>query len=345
MTEWPMASVVPVKHPYNSVYLQAKMMHDALACFFNTSPGVVLSRNGTDARLAMVHYGSFDPQAWRWARTPGAVFVFHGITPPAKLLPWNPMVAVRAAAGYAQLRTLPKNLAWIALSGYSAGVLRANGFRRVEESRCIVPAHLSGSEPAAGERHRTLLFVGRISPNKGLLELLDVFERLHDRVRGVRLRIVGTAKAGCRYGKAFADRLRTSGARDSIVWHREPVRLSELQMHYQQALLYLSCSTHEAFGVPVQEAISFGVPAVYRACGGTESVLNGLGLLRGSNPEEIAGELADLIEDAAKRNALLESQRELLPQFSKEAVGLSLRNAVSRLLLLPESAGARLCAS
>jgi glycosyltransferase involved in cell wall biosynthesis len=325
-----LVSIVPLAHPYNSIYLQAKMMHDALGSYFDISPGITLAEGRVPADITLVHYGSFDRHARQLSGVRGSMFVFHGITPALESLPWNPLSAARAFVGYRQLRTLPKEPGWIALSGFSAGVLRAHGFRRVEEARCLIPTHSEASEPA-GSARTNLLFVGRISPSKRPLELIDVFERLHDCFPELTLRILGAVRKHCWYGRTFVRRVRTSNARNNIVWQSSAISLPELQALYREALLYVSCSAHEGCGVPVVEAISFCTPALYTTCGGTESVLNGAGLLRGRGARERAEEIASFIGDAAKRSALLTSQRALLPQFSRDSAGEMLARAIRRL--------------
>jgi glycosyltransferase involved in cell wall biosynthesis len=322
-----LVSIVPLAHPYNSIYLQAQMMHDALGAHFDTSPGPALAEERSPADITLVHYGSFDRHARALSGVRGSVFVFHGITPALEALPWNPLSAARAFVGYRQLRTLPKEPGWIALSGFSAGVLRAHGFRRVEEARCLIPTHSEASE-RAGSPRSNLLFVGRISPSKRPLELIDVFEHLHDRFPKLTLRIVGAMRKHCWYGRTFARRVRTSRARNNIVWQSSAISLPELQTLYRESLLYVSCSAHEGCGVPVLEAISFCTPALYTPCGGTESLLSGAGLLRGRGARKRADEIAGFIGDVAKRNALLASQRALLPQFSRESAGEMLARAI-----------------
>jgi glycosyltransferase involved in cell wall biosynthesis len=325
-----LVTIVPLAHPYNSIYLGAKMMHDSLSAHFDTSPGITLAEERVPADITLVHYGSLYRHAWRLSGIRGSIFVFHGITPALESLPWNPLSAARAFVGYRQLGTLPKEQGWITLSGYSAGVLRAHGFRRVEEARRPIPPHADDAEPA-GRAQSNILYVGRISPNKRPLELIDVFEHLHDRFPELTLRVVGAVRKHCWYGRTFARRVRTSRARNNIVWQPSAVSLPELQTLYREALLYVSCSAHEGCGIPVLEAISFCTPSLYTTCGGTESVLNGAGLLRGQGTREIAEEIGAFIRDAPKRNALLASQRAMLPQFSSDSVGEMLARAIRRL--------------
>lgn len=190
----------------------------------------------------------------------------------------------------------------------------------------MIPTH----SESAGSGSSTLLFVGRISPSKRPIELIEVFEYLHDRFPELTLRVVGAVSKHGWYGHTFARRVRTSRARANIIWQSSAISLSELQTLYRDALLYVSCSGHEGCGVPVLEAISFCTPALYTACGGTESVLSNTGLLRGRGARERADEIAGFISDAAKRSTLLTSQRALLPQFSKDSAGEMLALAIHR---------------
>src|SRR5262249_30612472 len=140
---------------------------------------------------------------------------------------WDPLVGLRAIAARIQLFLLPRNLLWFAVSDFNRDALLGKGFRRVTVVPCVIPDQVR----ALKSQRPTLLFVGRVSPNKNVLQLLDSYMRVARSVSASvpLLTIVGTRKPRCRYGDAFEKRL-TAIQRDyPVVWHREPMGYSELQ--------------------------------------------------------------------------------------------------------------------
>ena len=105
---------------------------------------------------------------------------------------------------------------------------------------------------------RTLLYVGRLHPEKGVDMLLRAWKRVYERFPEWRLRIVGPDIGG--YGaqlKAYAEtsalqRVEFIGARFGA--HK----LTE----YRDAELYALLSPSENFAVTVAEALATGIPAI-----------------------------------------------------------------------------------
>jgi len=127
-------------------------------------------------------------------------------------------------------------------------------------------ARFRGAPAPRTGQGRTLLFCGRIHPEKGLELLLRAFARLGERFPNWRLRIVGpTLKADGGGGETFAARLRNL-AHNAIVDWRDPVwEPAELAATYAGADLFCYPSLAErgeAFGVAALEAMAAGVPPV-----------------------------------------------------------------------------------
>jgi glycosyltransferase involved in cell wall biosynthesis len=110
----------------------------------------------------------------------------------------------------------------------------------------------------------TLLYVGRVSPDKGLDFLLQAFSRVHKNRPNVRLVIVGD-------GPGLADlKVKASG---------EPVHFmgriphESLPSIYAHADLFVFPSTTDTFGKVVLEALSCGLPAIVSDVGGPQEIV------------------------------------------------------------------------
>jgi glycosyltransferase involved in cell wall biosynthesis len=185
-----------------------------------------------------------------------------------------------------------------------------------------------GAGPPAGREGRSLLFVGRVSPEKGVHLLLEAFQRLAERFPDLGLDIVGpigelrreyiVGLSDDRHVRAL-ERFYDGRGYAAHLRERVPPELSgRVRFHggrpqaavaafYRAATVLVNASLSESFGMTVVEAGFSGVPAVVSRVGGMqETVVDGRsGLI--VEPGDIAG-LADavgsLLEDDARRRAM-----------------------------------------
>lgn len=212
-----------------------------------------------------------------------------------------------------------------------------------------------------------ILYVGRVSPEKGVHVLLDAFEVVARRWPGARLDVVGApgllayemlvglsddpVMAGLRpfYGQTFKDRLkrrvlgqggaylddlraRLTGAAAGRVRFHGFVPHDRLAACYRAADVFVFPSVcHEAFGLPVAEAMACEVPVVATRSGGVAEVVEDgrTGLLV---PRGDAGALADallrLLADADLRRRLGQAGRaRVLRRYAWDDVADALRDA------------------
>ena len=317
---------------YNAIRLHAEVWHTALrpSLHDGSSTAVAGWRDACrrDRGVQLYHYGSFDWLAWALSLSPDAVFVYHNVTPVSELWRWSPLVALRALGAAFQLRLLPKRLPWLAVSEFNREQLLKIGFSTVETVPLVFDEQTKGKKSEVP----TLLFVGRISPNKNVIALLRAFCSVWERSSPKpRLVLVGARKRRCRYAEAFERELNSCRARKDIVWHANSLRYSELQELFRSAWLYLSMSRHEGFGAPVCQAVSFGTPSLFLECGGTESVLGAAGLVRSEGRRQFADRVLELLASEDARLQLLQDQDAVVRQLCGSSVAPLLYSALSRL--------------
>jgi len=164
-------------------------------------------------------------------------------------------------------------------------------------------------ETTAPAPRKQLLFVSRVSPDKGVHVLVRAFERLVHARDDVELHIVGkpgllglgfmrlhfddpiVAELEDYYGRGILNALRKEilGQRNSyidsicrdltpqvskrLIW-RGTVSLEELVASYSRASVFVLPSLwKETFGIPIVEAMACGVPVIASRCGGIPEIV------------------------------------------------------------------------
>ncbi|MDQ4130876.1 MAG: glycosyltransferase family 4 protein, partial [Actinomycetota bacterium] len=187
---------------------------------------------------------------------------------------------------------------------------------------------------------RRLLFISRISPEKGVHVLLDAFAQVLERAPDVELDLVGQ-EAVVAEGMlvALSHDARLQGLRrfygrsylESLMYRVGPAVASRLRFsgwipHDQvadrcrQADVYVSASLCEAFGLGGVEAMACGLPVVATRVGGAvETVEEGATgyLVEPDDPAALAEAILRLLEDDGLRQAMgAAGRRRALELFS-----------------------------
>lgn len=193
----------------------------------------------------------------------------------------------------------------------------------------------AGSKPDEDRSPRAaprLLFVGRVSPEKGLHVLLDAFQKVLERSPDTQLHIVGpNGQAPYEFLVLIADslavkslaRFYTSGLKvgrypeflasriarfkpGQVVMAGE-ISQVELPDHYHAADMLINPSLSEAFGMSLVEAGACGLPVIGTRVGGmTEIIEDGVTgiVVEPDSPETLANAIASLLADKEKRNRM-----------------------------------------
>ncbi len=183
---------------------------------------------------------------------------------------------------------------------------------------------LAARAAIASDGARTLLFVGRLDPIKGLDLLLESIALMRT---PARLIIVGGDPAGdpeVERLRAEAERLGIGGRVDfpgALPQH-------ELLAYYRAADAVVVTSRYESFGLAAVEALACGTPVVAAQVGGLPSIVhdddNGL-LVRWRCPQAFAERLDMLLEDDALRARLAQRARPSVERFDWRRIGDTVR--------------------
>lgn len=273
--------------------------------------------------LVIYHYVGGDPFGLDILRSVGCEIVlrFHNVTPSHFFEGISQEFVRSCEEGRRQLPEflqLPR-LTGCSASTYSAAELVQAGLPPAR-SRVVPPFHMTSElravaesqiEPNKPRRHAELLYVGRVAPHKGIDTLLNVFAALLERI-GPRVRLTIVGSRDVRLAKYF-DTLTTilvEHGTGEFVRFRQDVSIRELARSYAAADLFVTCSEHEGFCVPVVEAMALGIPVVARNGSALAETVGGAGILC-SDQEDFVSALEGLIsdKDAARGLGALGKQR------------------------------------
>lgn len=170
----------------------------------------------------------------------------------------------------------------LTVSQSSRTSLASYGLRRVE----VVPEGIHRrSRPAlAREESPTLIFVGRLTPNKRPYDALAAFTLLRRQIPGLRLWFVGDGP--------LRERLASEAPPGVTVFGRVETGLRDELLARAHALVVTS--VREGWGLVVDEAAAMGTPAVgYDVPGLRDSVAAAGGIRTPARPASMAAALAE----------------------------------------------------
>lgn len=189
----------------------------------------------------------------------------------------------------------------VALTRFARDKLIAGG---VPASKIEVKPNFLGTDPGAGggARDGYVLFVGRLSPEKGVATLVRAWRWVPG---PLRLKIVGDGPSA-----AEAASLAAQDSRIELVGRRPPAEV--LGLMREAAAVAVPSECYETFGRAIMEAFAAGTPVLAARIGAmAELVDDGRtgGLFRPGDPQDLARRLAAMLEEEAAYRAMRAAAR------------------------------------
>lgn len=174
-----------------------------------------------------------------------------------------------------------------------------------------------------------ILFVGTIEPRKNIIALIDAYDRLSADLQK-RYSLVITGRIGWHCDAEIA-RLQASKEQGRNIIHLGYVSDAERTALYQKAQLFTTASHYEGFGMPVLEAMSFGLPcavsdiAVFHEVAGKAAAY-----FDQNDPAAIAKAWQGIMTDTKRRGDLAAASTKQAAQFRWETVARAVFERINR---------------
>lgn len=181
---------------------------------------------------------------------------------------------------------LYKNVPVVTVSSSSRESLQSYGLKRVSvvaEGTGFVGAQIS---PIARESAPTVMFAGRLTPNKRPADAINAFRMFREHCPDAQMWVIGTGRLERRLR-----RVQVPG-----VWFLGRVDERVKRERFARAHVVVATSVREGWGLVVTEAAVYGTPTIaYDAPGLRDSVNASGGILVDPKPEALAQELTSRV--------------------------------------------------
>jgi len=289
-------------------------------------------RRGADVLVYHLAIGSPVANMLLGRREP-LVVNHHNLTPLRYLESWQSDAARGVVWGRSQLRELaPRAAVGIGDSHFNEAELIEAGYRRTTVVPILFdPQSISVEPDPATERvdATTWLFVGRLAANKAQHDIVKAFaayRQFHD--ADARLHLVGGG-VDDPYGHTLRRFIEALGLHDAVTLTGS-VSAAQLAAHYATADVFVVCSEHEGFCVPLLEAMYHGVPIVAFAAAAVPETLGNAGLLLDVKDAcTVAAAVDRVVRDEALRGQLVAAGTSRVQQFDVAHTGPQFLKAVT----------------
>jgi glycosyltransferase involved in cell wall biosynthesis len=295
--------------------------------------------------VLIYHYSIYDENHREYKASGNRkIFIYHNITPPEFFAPYDPFLTEACRKGRELLPQLAQCDLALGDSEFNRRELVEAGF--AEEKTGVLPIFVDfeGMEDRynvdlydrlVADGMVNLLFVGRLVPNKRVEDLLDIFAVYHRRVNACsRLFLVGTTWSMA-YNIELATRIKRYGLEGSVFipglsWG---VSDEDLRAYYRAAHLFITCSLHEGFCVPLLESMHFRLPILARESSAIPYTLGGAGMtFRELQLFTLAEAIREMVGNLELREALAEKGARRLEDFAPHRTAQTLRDLMGSVL-------------
>lgn len=167
---------------------------------------------------------------------------------------------------------------------------------------------------------KRLISVGRLSPEKGYLDLLKVYKQLRNDYPNWVLDIIGDGKERDNLERY----IKNNNLEKCVTLHGFQGK-EYIDKLMNKSSIYLMTSFTESFGIVLIEAMSHGLPCIaFSSAEGAREIINSGEngyLIKNRNYEMMIKKISDLIENPEERKKIGKNARKSIKKYTSDVVG------------------------
>ena len=190
---------------------------------------------------------------------------------------------------------------------------------RVKPKCVYIPNLVAKSNVKSDLKGCNLVSIGRLSKEKGFLDLIDVFNMIHINYPDWKLNIIGDGEEKDK----IVSKINKLGLSDSVIMHGflDKDKVGDV---LSKSSVYLMTSYTESFGIVLLEAFSYGVPCVaFDSAEGAREIISSNWdgyLIKDRDKEEMAKRVCILIDNYNRRFIMGNNALKKADKYSLEEV-------------------------
>lgn len=284
--------------------------------------------------IKLYHYALASPMNEYFLQVPGRkAIIYHNITPPEYFQGYSEILVEATTKGREELAGFSSHFdIAIADSEYNAAELEQLGFENIRVFPIMISksdytgnfskGYLQGHEEAYGTSdQKNIIFVGRVSPNKRIEDLIK-FIALYNREASVKARLIiaGNTRNVPEYFASILNLRDKLGLTSGDLFFTGHIPFDELLSVYRSGDVFLSMSEHEGFCLPLVESAFFGLPVLAYDAGAVGETLKGSGILFSKKDYNKLVYLVErVLSDMNIRKKLSMSAAAMVSEYEKES--------------------------
>lgn len=196
----------------------------------------------------------------------------------------------------------------------------ASYYKERVNPKCVyIPNLVSKADVTSDLKSPNLVSVGRLSKEKGFIDLIDVFALVHMMYPEWKLNLIGDGEEKDK----IISKIHKYGLEDSVIMHGF-LDKDKVGKILSKSSIYLMTSFTESFGIVLLEAFSYGVPCVAfdSAEGANEIISNNWDgyLIKDRDIDEMAKRVCHLIGNYSRRFIMGQNAIKKANKYSLEEV-------------------------
>ena len=165
--------------------------------------------------------------------------------------------------------------------------------------------------------NKTLISVGRLSKEKGYLDLIEIMYLINNKDKNIKLHLIGSGSQE----ETIRNNIKKYSLENYITMHGF-LSPKEIENLYQESSLYVMTSHTESFGLVLLEAMNSGLPCIaFDSAQGARELIdnnkNGI-LIQNRDIKEMSNKIIELLNDKEQLKKLKENNINIINEYSKE---------------------------